>query len=147
MVLLIFSSSDKNAFRKQVLLLAKSMVNSNFTEITLQCGCSPVNLLHIFTITFPKNTSARLLLGLVNEVFIIQKFPRKAELDLWEKHCLINRDKVFKNMDQVICRRTNLRKTAFRKALKVVFDKFYLVRSTWILCPNCSTGQAVPRKI
>ena len=30
---------------------------SNFVEITLQHGCSPVNLLHIFTTPFPRNTS------------------------------------------------------------------------------------------
>ena len=31
-------------------------VVSNFTEITLQNGCSPVNLLHIFKTHFYKNT-------------------------------------------------------------------------------------------
>ena len=35
---------------------------SNFIEITLQHGCSPVNLLHIFRTLFPKNTSGWLLL-------------------------------------------------------------------------------------
>ena len=35
---------------------------SNFIEITLWHGYSPVNLLHIFRIRFPKNTSGRLLL-------------------------------------------------------------------------------------
>ena len=34
----------------------------NFIEITLQHGCSPVNLLHIFRTYFLKNTSRRLLL-------------------------------------------------------------------------------------
>ena len=33
-------------------------------EITLRYGCSPVNLLHIFRTTFPKNTSRGLLLEL-----------------------------------------------------------------------------------
>ena len=37
-------------------------LQSNFVEITLLHGCSPVNLLHIFRTTFPKNTSGRLLL-------------------------------------------------------------------------------------
>ena len=36
-------------------------LQSNFIEITLQNGCSPVNLLHIFRRSFPKNTSGRLL--------------------------------------------------------------------------------------
>ena len=30
---------------------------SNFFEITLRHGCSPVNLLHIFRTPFPKDTS------------------------------------------------------------------------------------------
>ena len=34
----------------------------NFIEITFQHGCSPVNLLHIFRISFLKNTSWWLLL-------------------------------------------------------------------------------------
>ena len=34
----------------------------NFTEITLQHGCSPVNLLHILRTPFIKNTSGWLLL-------------------------------------------------------------------------------------
>ena len=33
-----------------------------FTEITLQHGCSPVNLLHIFRTPFLKNSSEWLLL-------------------------------------------------------------------------------------
>ena len=35
---------------------------SNFIEITLRHGCSPVNLLHNFRTPLPKNTSGRLLL-------------------------------------------------------------------------------------
>ena len=38
--------------------------NSNFIEITLRHGCSPVNLLHIFRTLFPKNTSGWLLLSM-----------------------------------------------------------------------------------
>ena len=37
-------------------------LQSNFIEITLWHGCSPVNLLHILRTPFPKNTSGRLLL-------------------------------------------------------------------------------------
>ena len=40
----------------------KLVTNHNFIEITIQHGCSPVNLLHIFRTPFPKNTSAWLLL-------------------------------------------------------------------------------------
>ena len=37
-------------------------LQSNFIEISLQCGCSPVNLLHIFKTPFYNNTSGWLLL-------------------------------------------------------------------------------------
>ena len=38
-------------------------MQSNFTEIILRLGCSPVNLLHIFKASFLKNTSGGLLLS------------------------------------------------------------------------------------
>ena len=37
-------------------------LQSNFIEIALRHGCSPVNLLHIFRTPFHENTSAWLLL-------------------------------------------------------------------------------------
>ena len=37
-------------------------LQSNFIEIALRHGCSPVNLLHIFRTPFPRNTSEWLLL-------------------------------------------------------------------------------------
>ena len=37
-------------------------LQSNFIEIILWHGCAPVNLLHVFRTSFPKNTSGRLLL-------------------------------------------------------------------------------------
>ena len=37
-------------------------LQSNFIEITLRHGCSPVNLLHIFRTPFPRNASGELLL-------------------------------------------------------------------------------------
>ena len=40
-----------------------SKMQSNFIKITLQHGCSPVNLLHIFRTPFPKNTSGGLSLS------------------------------------------------------------------------------------
>ena len=38
---------------------------SNFIEITLRHGFSPVNVLYIFRAAFPKNTSGWLLLKIV----------------------------------------------------------------------------------
>ena len=38
-------------------------LQSNFTEIVLRYGCSPLNLLHIFSKPFIKNTSGWLLLN------------------------------------------------------------------------------------
>ena len=40
-------------------------LQSNFIEITLRHGCSPVNVLHIFRILFPKNSSGGLLVQTV----------------------------------------------------------------------------------
>ena len=37
-------------------------VASNFIKITLWHGCTPVNLMHIFRILFPKKTSGGLFL-------------------------------------------------------------------------------------
>ena len=40
-------------------------LQSNFIEIALPHGCSPVNLLYIFRTPFSKNNSGRLLLSLL----------------------------------------------------------------------------------
>ena len=40
-------------------------LQSNFIEIALRHGCSPVNLLHIFRTPITKNTSGRLLLYII----------------------------------------------------------------------------------
>ena len=42
--------------------MISTKIQNNFIEITLQHGCSPVNLLHIFRTPFPKNTSGGMLL-------------------------------------------------------------------------------------
>ena len=42
---------------------------SNFIEITLRHGYSPVNLLHIFRATFPKDNCGGLLMSEVIEMF------------------------------------------------------------------------------
>ena len=44
---------------------------SNFVEIALRHGCSPVNLLHISRTLFPKSTSGGLLLNKWNVNFLI----------------------------------------------------------------------------
>ena len=49
-------------------------LQSNFIEITLRYGCSPVNLLHIFRTPFPRNTSERLLLeDIAFNAYFVQK--------------------------------------------------------------------------
>ena len=45
-------------------------LQSNFIEITLRHGCSPLNLLHIFRTPFLKNTSGRLLLSFPSAIVI-----------------------------------------------------------------------------
>ena len=48
----------------------------HFIEITLPHGCSPLNLLHIFRIPFPRNTSWWLLLDLCCPFYI---FPMSLQ--------------------------------------------------------------------
>ena len=45
----------------------------NFIEIALQHGCSPVNLLHIFRTSFPKNTSGGVLLLLTHFILLVSQ--------------------------------------------------------------------------
>ena len=76
MVFKLYRSSHPDAFLEKVVLKICSnfkgehpnrsaisiKLQSNFIEITLRHGSSPVNLLRIITIPFPKNTSGGLLL-------------------------------------------------------------------------------------
>ena len=68
-----FRSSHPEVFLRKVVLKISSkftgehpyqrlISKSNFIEITLRHGCSPVNLLHIFRKPFSRNTSEWLLL-------------------------------------------------------------------------------------
>ena len=55
---------------------------SNFIEITLRHGCSPVNLLHNFRTPFSKDTSGWLLLKLPNDRLLVRQKPfSKVVLD------------------------------------------------------------------
>ena len=58
-VLKIYSKFTGDHPRRSVVSIN---LRSNFIEITLRHGCSPVNLLHIFRTLLTKNTSERLLL-------------------------------------------------------------------------------------
>ena len=51
-------------------------LQSNFTEITLRHGRSPVNLLHIFRTTFPKSTFGWLILSFSRRKHRVQKFDK-----------------------------------------------------------------------
>ena len=46
-------------------------LQNNLIDITLRHGCPPVNLLHIFKIPFPQNTSEGLLFKLYIQVFLL----------------------------------------------------------------------------
>ena len=61
-------------------------LQSNFTEIKLRHGFSPVNVLHIFRASFLKNTSERLLLnvaaqGMIKPVVVPRKFYIRSNKD------------------------------------------------------------------
>ena len=65
---------------------------SNFTETTLQHGCSPVNLPHIFRTHFPKNTFGWLLLKHkvreLNNCFC-KKLDLRCLAGFWKRICQI----------------------------------------------------------
>ena len=82
--------SYKKVFREyaanlQETPIPKCDLQSNFIEIALRHGCSPVNLLHIFRTPFPKNTPGWLLLSIPNsfgrkvdkEIISMRKFVEK----------------------------------------------------------------------
>ena len=63
---------------------------SNFIEIALRHGCSPVNLLHIFRTPFTKNRFGRLLLNFPNGVDTFTKYTLffyKIQQILFEAGC------------------------------------------------------------
>ena len=63
-------------------------LQSNFIEITLRRGCTPVNLLHIFRTSFTKSTCERLLLKLSNSSF---RFWRKYMTQFLHVPLIFNR--------------------------------------------------------
>ena len=67
---------------------------SNFIEITLRLGCSPVNLLHIFRTPFLKNTSGWLLLVfslccLLSAEIFLQSFQKSFVIECYNHILLI----------------------------------------------------------
>ena len=76
--------TGEHPFRSVILI----KLQSNFIEIALWHGCSPVNLLYIFGTPFPKNTSRRLLLYL-----------KVSALTLFVKDKLSLKDKLLSNME------------------------------------------------
>ena len=64
-VLKIFSKfTGEHPYRSVI----STKLQSNFIEITLRHGCSPVNVMHIFKTPFPNNTFGRLLLAIIDKV-------------------------------------------------------------------------------
>ena len=59
----ILKMCSKSAGEHRCRSVISIMLQSNFIEIILRHGCSPVNLLYIFRTPFPKNTSGRLHLN------------------------------------------------------------------------------------
>ena len=56
-------------------------LQSNFIEIALRHGCSPVSLLYIFRTPFPRNTSGWLLLNIIKDHFNNDdRFTRKTAI-------------------------------------------------------------------
>ena len=75
-------------------------LQSNFIEIALQHGCSPVNLLYIFRIRFPKNTSEGLLNCFASNPFIpANKYMLKVSNRKTRKRCEICSKLSLKTLD------------------------------------------------
>ena len=55
-------------------------LQSNFIEITLRYGCSPVNLLHILRTPFSRSTSGRLLLLVHDFLTLTSPFREKHKV-------------------------------------------------------------------
>ena len=58
----------------------RSVISIKLLKITLQHGCSPVNLRHVLRTSFSKNTSGRLLLSL--ELLFLEEevFPDRLKI-------------------------------------------------------------------
>ena len=70
-MVLILQEHDRKTIRytKQTQCLRfSSSLQNNFIEISLRHGCSPVNLLHIFRATSPRNTSGSLLTSGIHSI-------------------------------------------------------------------------------
>ena len=57
---------------------SRSVISIKLLEITLRHGFSPVNLLHIFRTTFPKDTFGGLLLVLVPKIAWKEQYPQSS---------------------------------------------------------------------
>ena len=62
-------------------------LESNFTEMTLRHGCSPINLLHIFRTSFPRNTSGQLLLH-ISAYNTILTFNHRVDSSTHPRPCM-----------------------------------------------------------
>ena len=80
--------------------MLKCKVQSNFIEITLWHGCSPINLLHISRTPFPKNTSGGLLF--FSPTLIFQTCIGDGIIVKLHLHCVrcCCRSKIFKNREK-----------------------------------------------
>ena len=86
-------------------------LQSSFIEITLQNGCSPVNLLHIFRISFLKNTSGWLLLLFLTKLsflrccwhLFVPSQQWKQQNDVWNPFKVKNKDTRMTSLTSVWC--------------------------------------------
>ena len=70
------SKNMQQIYRKTPML----KLQSNFIEITLRYGCSPVNLLHILRTPFSRSTSGRLLLLVHDFLTLTSPFREKHKV-------------------------------------------------------------------
>ena len=99
-------------------------LQSNFIEITLRHGCSPVNLLHIFRTSFTKNTYGWLLLNYTfSQLRVFQKFLSYLARCLLVYSWIFQFYDLFQELDQPLPLRIIREGTLVRQQLIFLFEK------------------------
>ena len=73
-------------------------LQSNFIEIVLRHGCSPINLLHFFRAPFLKNTSGQLL----QYFFVSLNEHAKREAEAYPEPCQTSKMELFTKIDNAL---------------------------------------------
>ena len=102
----------------------------NFLGITLRYGCSPVNLLHIFRIPSPRNTSEWLLLNSTS-IWNNSYMLRMLHVKLFSVASLIPLPEWFRKGSECCLRKKSMLEK-FWWSEKIIRDILFHVNRTWV---------------